>query len=124
VANFTVRFNTAAISEAITKATNATVMVLDIELRKAITDPIWDWPRGESPRDIVDTGRLRNSQIMVRLGNRRAMYTWRVPYASIVRNGAVLRNGTVIPARKWDELAINRAELPEVFAQSFKINYR
>jgi hypothetical protein len=124
VASFTVKFNTAAISEAITKATNATVMVLDIELRKAITDPIWDWPRGQSPRDIVDTGELRNSQAMTRIGNRRAKYVWSARHSIVVRNGAVLRNGTVIPARKWDELAINRAKLPEVFAQSFKINYR
>ena len=123
MANFTVKFNTAAIAEAITKATNATVMVLDIELRKAITDPIWDWPRGQSPRDIVDTGELRNSQAMTRIGNRRAKYVWSARHSTIVRNGAVLRNGTVIPARKWDELAINRAKLPEAFAQSFKINY-
>ena len=124
MADFTLKWNSAAITSAVEEATKMTAIVLDIELRKAITDPIWTWPRGETPRDIVLTGKLRNSQVMVRLSGTRYRWRWGVPYSLIVRNGVVLRNGTVLPARKWDELAIKRADLPKVFSQSFRINYR
>jgi hypothetical protein len=124
MADFTLKFNIAPIIAAVEQATQSSAIALDIELRRAITDPVWTWPRGETPRDIVLTGKLRDKQVMVRLSGTRYRWRWGVPYSLIVRNGAVLRNGTVLPARKWDELAIQRTDIPKVFSQSFRINYK
>lgn len=109
--------NTLALDAAIAKAFQTTCLSLDSELKSAIVDPIWDYPRSPSPRNIVDTGALRDSQQMLVEGNE-ATWTWDVPYALYVHEGVTLRSGTVIPPRRWTQFAVDETNIPEVFARA------
>lgn len=84
------------------------------EFTKAISDPVWDWPTG-GKRDIIDTGRLRISQLKSVTANT-ASYAWPVEYAAAVHNGAILKNGSSLPPRPWTELAVQRKDPAKVFA--------
>lgn len=109
--------------QALTKITNqvnaafvATVQEFAAECQEQITTDKWDWPRGESPRDIVDTGLLRDSQtqpIYESTGSGlRARIQWDPVdantgkhYALSVHNGEVV-GGQVRPGRPWAETAL------------------
>ena len=113
---------------------------LQPELVKRFTGEVvaekWTWPRPPSPRDIVDTGRLRDSlnnpsqtgprtPPVEEIGGRLvAMHIWHVPYAVFVHEGYTLRNGFVGPARPWTETAIKsfdpRAFMREVVHEQLK----
>jgi hypothetical protein len=73
--------------------------------RRAIEDPIWNWPRGESPRDIVDTGDLRDSQKIDFVSDGEAVISWDVDYALKVHEGETTRSGAEFPARRWTQYA-------------------
>lgn len=104
---------------------------VDSELTRHITEPKWDWPRGESPRDIVDTGDLRKSQEMAidsRPGVMETKYRWTVPYAAPVHDGAVFKatdsegNPRTMPARPWTrELQKDRIRLQKAFKLHFAL---
>jgi hypothetical protein len=94
-----------------------TSQIMGIEFTKAITDPIYNWPRGESPRDIVDKGGLRQSQRMAYSGDFTTIYRWPLEYALPVHNGAKLRNGTFLPARPWTSTAIQRRSPIDVLSR-------
>ncbi len=94
-----------------------TTQIMGGEFTKGITDPIYNWPRGESPRDIVDTGRLRSSQRVSRISDLTTNYTWAVDYALAAHNGAKLRNGTFLPARPWTRTAFSRRNPIDVFSR-------
>jgi len=78
----------------------------------------WTWPNPPSPRDIVDTGRLRDSlnnpnhtgprtPTVEKTGDLvRAVHTWHVPYAVYVHEGYTLRSGFFGPPRPWTEPAV------------------
>ena len=78
----------------------------------------WTWPNPPSPRDIVDTGRLRDSlnnpqhtgprtPTVEKTGHLiRAVHTWHVPYAAYVHEGYTLRSGFFGPPRPWTKPAI------------------
>jgi len=105
---------------------------VDSELTRHITEPKWDWPRGESPRDIVDTGDLRTSQEMVideRPGALLTKYRWTAPYAATVHDGAVFKatdaegNPRTMPARPWTrELVKDRQRLQSAFKLHFTLS--
>jgi hypothetical protein len=84
--------------------------ILGIRFTQAITDPVYQWPRGDSPRDIVDTGELRNSQRqdppVFGAKSVTFRYAWTAPHAIAVHNGARFRNGTELPARPWTQRAL------------------
>ena len=104
---------------------------VDSELTRHITEPKWDWPSGESPRDIVDTGDLRKSQEMAinpRPGVMETKYRWTVPYAPAVHDGAVFKatdsegNPRTMPARPWTrELQKERIRLQKAFSLHFTL---
>jgi hypothetical protein len=80
----------------------------------------WPWPRetvrstGEvvnSPRNIVDTGALRDSLNIEWISPTEAIYHWDVDYAIYVHQGAVLLNGTDLPARPWIFAALTEYDL-------------
>jgi hypothetical protein len=106
-----------ALDRQIGTAWKGTTQVMGREFRKAIVEPTWNWPRGESPRDIVDTGALRNSQQMRVVSRFAVQYSWTTPYAQLVHNGARLRSGTFLPARPWTQLALSRQNPIEVFTR-------
>ena len=71
-----------------------------------------DWPTG---KDIVDAGQLRASQQIVFTDNYAAVFTWNTEYAAPVFLGAVLNNGTVIPARNAPERGLKSFRDKRVF---------
>jgi hypothetical protein len=116
-----ITINRSALNEPIRKAFADTALIVGGEFTKAITDPVYPWPRGESPRDVVDTGRLRSSQ-RLEISGLTATYSWPVEYSLIAHSGAVLRNGTVLPPRPWTARAFaNRppATIFELLVRSY-----
>ena len=105
---------------------------VDSELTRHITEPKWPWPRGENPRDIVDTGDLRASQTMAidsRPGVMVTTYRWSAPYAPAAHDGAVFKatdaesNPKTMPARPWTrELQRDRVKLQRVFKLHFTLS--
>jgi hypothetical protein len=105
---------------------------VDSELTRHITDPKWNWPRGENPRDIVDTGDLRASQTMAidpRPGVMVTKYRWSAPYAPAAHDGAVFKatdaegNPRTMPARPWTrELLKDRQRLQSTFKLHFTLS--
>jgi hypothetical protein len=105
---------------------------VDSELTRHITEPKWPWPRGENPRDIVDTGDLRASQTMAinpRPGVMVTKYRWSVPYAPAVHDGAVFKatdaegNPKTLTARPWTrEVIKDRVKLQRVFKLHFTLS--
>jgi hypothetical protein len=84
----------------------------------------WPWPRetvrstGEianSPRNIIDSGALRDSLIIEWISPTEAIYHWDVDYAIHVHQGAVLGNGTELPARPWIYAAMGGYDLFQEF---------
>lgn len=105
---------------------------VDSELTRHITEPKWPWPRGETPRDIIDTGDLRASQTMAidpRPGALVTKYQWTAPYAPAVHDGAVFKaNGAdglprTMPGRPWTrELIKDRVKLQKTFKLHFTLS--
>jgi|688.fasta_scaffold00739_13 hypothetical protein len=105
---------------------------VDSELTRHITEPKWDWPSGESPRDIVDIGDLRNSQEMAinhRPGVMETKFRWTAPHAPAVHDGAVYKANDsegqprTRPARPWTrELQRERVKLQRAFQLHFTLS--
>ena len=106
---------------------------VDSELTRHITEPKWDWPRGENPRDIVDNNDLRNSQRMEidsRSGVMITKYRYEgAKHAPAVHDGAVFKatdaegNPKTMPARPWTrELQRDRVKLQRVFKLHFTLS--
>jgi len=85
-------------------------------LNRAMESPIWDWTgitrrkNGStvgSPRDIVDTGRLRDSlNIKVKYLKTKTDFiiTYTAPYATLIHEGGVVAgkgSDSIFPARPW-----------------------
>lgn len=113
----------AILRQALETAFNDTVLRIDAECKKQISAVKWSWPKGESPRDIVDTGRLRSSQTIVPLADRngvkRAMISWPVTYAAAVHEGAVFQSGRSMPARPWTREALKSFDAVGFFTQRY-----
>lgn len=100
------------------KAFKETALVVDRNLKEAITANVWDWPKAPSPRDIVDTGRLRASQ-MLQLGDNYARYVWPVEYAAAVHEGVSFKNGNKNPPRRWTDYALEKDPPVAIFADFY-----
>lgn len=107
-------------------AARAVFAVLAARFQDAIRKPAYQWPRltvrsngqvAGSPRTIVDSGLLAQSQQAPRIQGTSAEYRWTTAYAVAVHEGAVLSNGTVLPARPWTRavLGTEKVEGIEVF---------
>lgn len=77
-----------------------------------------------SPRDIVDTGILRQSYGQsVELAGRdglQVLHNWNTRYALAVHNGYRLRNGRQMPARPWTKEPLERfTKIFEDYANRF-----
>lgn len=90
------------------KATDAVVAEMDRRFTAAISADNWDWPRGQSPRDIVDTGALRASQQYTKHSDGTYRFSWNVPYAAQVHEGGTFFDGSEMPGRPWTRRAINQ----------------
>jgi hypothetical protein len=92
--------NNSDIMAAIELALEATSLEVDNAMLESIVDARYSWPRGESPRDIVDTGALGESQL-VQLNGDTINMSWNVDYATSVHEGVGNK-----PARRWTREAI------------------
>lgn len=101
---------------AVEEAFRETNQIMGLEFTKAITDNIWNWLDGAN-RDIVDTGRLRDSYDMTLVDPDTYEHTWAVDYAVAAHEGARLRNGANIPARPWTTYALRQKDFADVFAR-------
>jgi hypothetical protein len=86
----------------------------------------WDWPRqtvrsdgsvADSPRDIIDTGALRDSLYLEWISPLECVYHYDANYAIFVHEGARLQNGTELPARQWVWGALEEYDLVDNFAR-------
>lgn len=99
------------------------------QFTKALSSNIWAWPRGENPRDVVDTGRLRASQTEEFKGRQpdgtyRFEFSWPVDYAAPVHQGAVFRDGSSMPARPWTKVALQQWDAQRHFSRAFSAYLR
>lgn len=92
------------------RAAQSVFLQLNGRFQTAMGAKVWAWPnvtirsggkKAGNPRNIVDSNVLRLSNTGPQISGLRAVYTWRTPYATAVHEGAVLTNGTVLPARPW-----------------------
>jgi hypothetical protein len=122
--------------EVMTEAWGRFSAYVDSELTRHITEPKWDWPRGESPRDIVDRGDLRASQQMeiqeIAPGSPLSVlitkFRYMAPQAAAVHDGAVFKavdsegNPRTMMARPWTrELQKERQKLQTAFKLHFAL---
>jgi hypothetical protein len=125
-------FNIVAIHAAVDVALTDTAQVVDVAMTNAISSDIWQWPRPtkrkngrivNSPRNIIDSADLLNSQKMTKNGRRGVIYSWSVRYALLVHFG-YSKAGTVVPGRPWTKLGLAKSNAQGVFVDSFRRNYR
>lgn len=92
---------------------------LDKRFREEISAPKWDYPTPPQLRDIVDSGRLRDSQDYTVSPDGEITFTWSAPYAEQVHEGGVALTGQRFPGRPWtqevleDELPVMVKEIME-----------
>jgi hypothetical protein len=118
----------AKLNEKLTQAFQETVEVYAEQCKAEIQDPKWEWPRqtkrsnGEvvgSPRDILDTGELLESQqdpIFSEDGNA-ATIVWTADHAGVVHEGEAGTDRTIKPARPWTETAAEAVDFEQVFQE-------
>lgn len=116
-----VKVNPAGVEGAAAKAFKDTAFLLGREFTKSISSNIWEWPYGESPRDIVDQGQLRGSQLLVFLNDFEAEFSWNTDYAFYVHEGYTLGDGSVVPARDWTRHAQENFDIPGTFERLINV---
>jgi hypothetical protein len=95
--------------------------ILDRRINMAITDPIWNWPNSPSPRDIVDTGQLRQSQQPVQFTTpTTAVYRNSAEYALAVHEGYTTREGFTGPPRRFMVEPLEAFDFPSAFASLYR----
>ena len=97
-----------ALSKGTLKASSYVEKNLKIALDKAMTS-MWTWTSGS--RDIIDTGKLKNSLKLTAVFNQTKVswqIQYRTPYAAFVHYGGVIKpygnknaRDVLIPARPW-----------------------
>lgn len=98
---FSLRLSTREVTKEMEDAFQQTNELLGRQFQKEITSDKWAWPTTPSPRDIVDTGQLRDSYEGDPVGPREYQHTYNTRYALAVHEGAVFRDGHSMPARPW-----------------------
>lgn len=101
--------------DSVHRAWGETVDEIENANREAIQDDRYPWPRktrrsdgsiADSPRDIVDTAHLLESQSLSRTDADTYRLSWGADYAAIVHEGETLPSGQTRPARRWTQEAI------------------
>lgn len=105
----------AALDSAVKQAMKGTAERLDRRFREEIESEEWKFPTPPKVRDIVDTGRLRDSQVSEVTPDGVYEVRWTAPYAPQVHEGGVTTGGKRFPGRPWTRDPI--AELPQIFSE-------
>jgi len=104
---------------AVQAAVRAVSLEINGRFQDAIGAKVWNWPgttirsNGQevgSPRTIVDTGNLRNSNTYSVVGNR-SVHRWSAEYASAIHEGASLKNGGIITPRPWTDAVLGNVRV-------------
>ncbi|MFZ9570176.1 MAG: hypothetical protein ACO28M_10085 [Vulcanococcus sp.] len=70
----------------------------------------YNWPNltirkngqlAEASRNIVDTGAFKLSQERTMLNATTCLFTWNVPYSSLILTGYTTKAGNIMPPRDW-----------------------
>ena len=135
---FTVRMNAnipAAARKAADLAARAVFTELFAEMQNALGSKVWAWPRETervnggivgSPRNVIETGLLRQSGVAFFPSARSARFVWSVDYASHVRDGAWVfpygdRSRRVYtPGRPWDLAVTGEVKVPGITPYPFQ----
>ena len=92
----------------------ANIPYVEAALNEAMESPVWDWvgltrrkngDRVTSPRDIVDTGKLKES-LLIRQNGLGLIVSYNIPYAAIIHYGGVTWTGGIIQSRPWAEAVL------------------
>lgn len=124
-----VKLDRRVLDRAADRAFRKTVQKVEGQLRQAFEDPVWNWKgqtqrhNGElvgSPRNIVDTGKLRDSQQPARYPRPlAAQIAWSADHAAAVFLGAVYRTRDYsLPARNLPRRVLNEMDVAELFNQA------
>lgn len=118
MADYEVKFNTVELLAAAEGAFQQTNEILGREFQKRITDNRWSWPSGDSPRDIVDTGQLRDSYTPTRISPTVYEHAWNTEYAMAVHEGAVFKSRQyVMPARPWVRVTLREVDVADTYSK-------
>jgi hypothetical protein len=90
--------------------------------RQEIESPEWTYPTNPKIRDIVSTGRLRDSAVLRLLPDGGFEITWEADYSTEVHEGGTSPEGVRFPGRPWTRDPI--AELPAMYAQLLAKNLK
>ncbi len=83
--------------------------------REEIESPEWAYPTEPKIRDIVNSGRLRDSARLRLLASGGFEITWEADYATEVHEGGTSPEGARFPGRPWTRDPIK--ELPAMYAK-------
>jgi hypothetical protein len=142
MSRFKVTFNVSLAQQAEKAAAVAAKVVfseMNGRFQEAIGSKVWQWPRETtrsngrsvgSPRTIVDTGALRQSNVFA-VSNYSAVFRWTVDYASFVHEGAMVypygdtqRQRVYTPPRPWTAAVLGTEKVsglePYDYRQRFK----
>jgi hypothetical protein len=93
-----------------------TSFILGRNATQELTDVQWYWPRGESPRDIVDTGRLRASlQYIENKEQHSVTLNYPVDYAALNHEGGISNEGISFVPRPWLKTAVDKMDFETTF---------
>lgn len=116
MSDFTLTFNTVEIVGAAESVWDDANKLLGREFQKRITSNIWAWPHGESPRDIVDLGQLRDSYDPQPITPTVYQHPWATEYALAVHEGA-RRKTASLPARPWVRVTLREYDFADAYAK-------
>jgi hypothetical protein len=74
--------------------------------------------------DIVDTGRLRDAQLMTVESQVSVRFSWNVDYALYVHEGFTRRDRTQVPARPWTDKTLELFDFEDAFIRLFNAKGR
>ena len=109
------------------------VQEFSVALRDSFDAAIYFWPNetvrstGEiasSPRNVIDTGQLQDSQAVKQITLKRWEIAWEVAYAAIVLLGFQGVGGNSQPGRDWIGYALSNIDLRQVFSEEVRARLR
>lgn len=110
-------------NDAARRAAEIVMGELNNAFQQSLSAQAWEWPRPTkrtvgtvtSPRNILDTGNLRDTNSWQMSGPYQATFTWSANYATAVHEGYVtkLRSGRqgpglLVPARPWTRAVLGQ----------------
>ena len=118
------------LTDRLQEAYAATVSEMDVAITDAIDSPIWEWPRITqrkngtevfSPRDVVDTGYLREMQDIETVSADQYNLINMAEYAPEVVFGSV-QNNAIMPGRDFFTEGVRNVNLEQTFQSKFRDN--